>query len=315
MFNFNSRLSFILGILLLTSLSCRQTNSISIEAVKDLSLETETAKEESIKFLTYNIHMWEPKVDDLVKVIRNSGADVIGLQEAWTESKNLELAKKLGYNVVFGGYQAKSKKPRRAHWIHGYHMPQVLLTRHKIIESKHFNAMEAKKDKNNPDLHKDVPIYRGGTLAVLETKNKNRFVTFVLHLHPWGGPDNERMVKMRLAEMKGIQSALKEYAKLPIVLLGDFNTLSHRDKKTGYQVTTYLEKQGYKDLYRTVHADPKKKPGLTCGDGRIDFIFYTEHFKAIGSQVLTEGVLGSKGFKESDHLGVLGALVLKSKKS
>ncbi len=269
------------------------------------------ASGETIKVLTYNIHMWQPKVDDLAAVIKASGADIVGLQEAWSESKNLELAKKLGFHVAFGGQNPTQRVPRKAHWINRHHMPQVLLTRHRIVSVRHFNAMEAKKDKTNPDLHDDVPIFRGGTLALLETAKGNRIVVFVLHLHPWGGPDNERMTNMRLAEIKGIQSVLKKHADLPVILLGDFNTESHHDRKTDYKVTRYLEKQGYTDLYRAVHPNVKTHPGVTCGkDGRIDFIFHNRHAKSVDAKVITDQQFGSRGYKQSDHLGVFGVVTV-----
>lgn len=267
------------------------------------------ASAETVKILTYNIHMWQPKVDDLAAVIKKSDAGIVGLQEAWTESKNLELAKALGYNIVFGGHQPKKRVPRKPHWINQHYMPQVLLTRHRIVSFKHFNSMAAKKDKTNPDLDDSVPVYRGSTVAVLETAKGNRMVVCVLHLHPWGGADNERMTNMRLEEIKGIQSVLKVHAKLPVFILGDFNTESHRDRESGYKVSRYLERQGYADLYRKVYPNPEKHAGTTCGDdGRIDYIFLNKHAKAVDCKVLTDTVFGSRGYKQSDHLGVFGVV-------
>jgi endonuclease/exonuclease/phosphatase family metal-dependent hydrolase len=156
-----------------------------------------------------------------------------------------------------------------------------------------------------------VPIYRGGTLAVLETAKGNRVAVFVLHLHPWGGSD-EKMTEMRLNEIKGIALQVKPYADLPVLIIGDFNTRSHLDGIKGWKVTPYLQKQGYKDLYRTVHPDPRAFPGKTSKEGRIDYIFCNRHVTPVSSKVLIDGVFGSKGFGHSDHLAMFGVVKIGS---
>jgi glycerophosphoryl diester phosphodiesterase len=147
---------------------------------------------------------------------------------------------------------------------------------------------------------------------VLKTAKGNRIAVFVLHLHPWGGPNNERMTEMRLDEIKGIVSKVRPYSNLPVLIIGDYNTGSHLDGVEGYKVTRYMEKQGYKDLYRTVHADPKALPGFTCSGSRIDYIFYNQHVKSIDCKVLKDGVFGSRGFGHSDHLAVFGVVKIDS---
>jgi endonuclease/exonuclease/phosphatase family metal-dependent hydrolase len=156
-----------------------------------------------------------------------------------------------------------------------------------------------------------VPIYRGGTLAILETAKGNRVAIFVLHLHPWGGAD-EKMTEMRLNEIKGILGKVKPYADLPVLIIGDFNTRSHLDGIKGWKVTSYLDKQGYKDLYRTVHPDPKTFPGTTAPEGRIDYIFGNQHVTPTNVKVLSDGVFGSGGFEDSDHLAVYGEFEIRN---
>ena len=95
---------------------------------------------ENVRVISYNIHMWQIGVDDLAAVIRKSEADIVGLNEAWDEKKNEAIAGKLGYNSVFGGRSPTEKHPAKAHTINGFYMPQVLLTKHKIIRSEVFNA-------------------------------------------------------------------------------------------------------------------------------------------------------------------------------
>jgi endonuclease/exonuclease/phosphatase family metal-dependent hydrolase len=261
---------------------------------------------ETLRVLSYNIHMWEPSVEALTTVIRAASPDIVGLNEAWNETHNRELAQALGYHMVCGGQGIPGTSEPQAHWINDYYMPQVLLTKHKIVKTRFFNAMAAKEDPAKPDVDPQVPVYRGATLAVLETDRGTHVAVFVLHLHPWGGADNDRMTTMRLAEIKGIMSQIKPYTDLPVLIIGDYNTQSHLDGIQGFKVTRYLEAQGYQDLYRTVHPDPKTSPGRTSQRSRIDYIFYNQHVTPVDCQVLEDGVFGSRDFDHSDHLAVFG---------
>ena len=263
---------------------------------------------EDLRLLTYNIHMWEPGVKGLSAVIKESNADIVALNESWNGMKNDALAKELGYNIVYGGQNTSPSLPQKAHWINKHYMPQVLLTKHRIVSSTFFNAKAAEKESNSPDLDPKVPVYRGALLAELETKNGNRIIVCVLHLHPWGNADNGKMTSMRLAEIQGIVSKLKLHADKPILIMGDFNTRSHLDGLAKWEVTPYLESALFFDLYRSVHTDSKSDPGLTCGDGRIDYIFHNKHVTPLESQVVKKGVFGSKGYDASDHLGVFGTV-------
>lgn len=236
--------------------------------------------------------MWPIGVKDLASLIRTADVDVVGLNEAWNEAKNEEIAKELGYQVVYGGRRQADPTAGKAHTINGFYMPQVLLTKHQVLESRCFNAMAA---KDHPAFDPEVPVYRGGLLAVLETATGRRLVVFVLHLHPWGDGDHETMTTMRLAEIKGILGKLEAYRDLPVVTLGDFNTRSHLDVKGGWKTTRELAAKSFSDLYRTCHPDPSTHPGLTCGDGRIDSLFHTRPFRAREARVVGKDVFGCKG--------------------
>ena len=264
-----------------------------------------------LRLLSYNIHMWQIEVKKLAGIIKTAYADVVGLNEAWNGKKNEEIARELGYHVIYGGQKERNPPPAKSHSIKGYYMPQVLLTKHKVLESRCFNAMAANE---HPAFDPKVPVYRGGLLAVLETSEGRKFVVFVLHLHPWGDGKNEKMTTMRLAEMKGILGQLKPYQHLPIVILGDFNTRSHLDIKGGWKTTKELASREFSDLYRTLHPDVKEHPGLTCGEARIDYIFYNKHFAPVEARVVEKEVFGSNGYEDSDHLGVWGGLRFRDKK-
>jgi hypothetical protein len=106
--------------------------------------------EETLRVLSYNIHMWEPGVKALAEVIKAADADIVGLNEAWNEKRNDEIAKVLGYRVICGGQGMPGGSPKKAHWINDYYMPQVLLTKHKVEHFRFFNAMAAKDDSSKP---------------------------------------------------------------------------------------------------------------------------------------------------------------------
>ncbi len=288
----------------------------SIDAQNGLHDEVDPAgNAETLRVLSYNIHMWEPGVKVLAEVIRAANPDIVGLNEAWNEKRNHEIAQALGYHIVCGGQGMPSASPAQAHWVNDYYMPQVLLTKHRVVEARFFNAMAAKDDPAKPDVDPHVPVYRGGTLALLETGRGTRLLVFVLHLHPWGGANNEKMTDMRLNEMKGILAQIKPHADLPVLIIGDYNTQSHLDAVQGFKVSRHIETQGYQDLFRTVHPDPRSHPGLTSRRSRIDYIFYNQHVTPLDCQVLKDGVFGSRGFDHSDHLAVFGVVKIGMHKS
>lgn len=269
---------------------------------------------EELRILTYNIHMWEPGLEALTAVIKKSNADIIALSESWNGDKNEALAKNLGYNIAYGGKEPTPAKEKKAHWINDHYMPQVLLTKHRIISSTYFNAKAAEEDPTNRNVDPTVPIYRGGTLVELETAKGNRIVVFALHLHPWGDANNEKMTSMRLAEIKGIMSKLQPHTDKPLLIMGDFNTQSHLEGKMGWKVTPYLESEKLSDLYRTLHPDPATHPGLTWPDSRIDYIFHNDLLTPLESRVVEKGIFGSGGYDSSDHLALFAVVRVGGKK-
>ena len=294
--------------LLVLPIGCQRNTG---EATRSTTPKNNETAEDSFRLLSYNIHMWQIDVESLAAIIHEADVDIVGLNEAWDGSRNDELAEKLGYQIIYGGMDSAGETEEKPHSINGFYMPQVLLTKHRIVESQVFNAMA---EKNHERFDPEVPIYRGGTLAVLETEAGNRVVVFVLHLHPWGDGNNEEMTTMRLEEMNGILKKLEAYQDLPKIIIGDFNTRSHFEEEAGWKVTKRLADAGYSDLFRSLNPDHSAKPGLTCGDGRIDYIFHDEHFAPIECKVVEDGVFGSRGYEQSDHLAVFGEIKLVKQK-
>lgn len=66
-----------------------------------VALQAPAKEQEILRVLSYNIHMWQIKVDALAKIIKAADADIVGLNEAWDAERNNELAKQLGYRRVW----------------------------------------------------------------------------------------------------------------------------------------------------------------------------------------------------------------------
>jgi endonuclease/exonuclease/phosphatase (EEP) superfamily protein YafD len=82
------------------------------------------ADKETLSVLSYNIHMWESSVETLTGVIKAANPDIVGLNEAWNEKKNGEIAKALGYNIVCGGQGVPGSGTKRSHCVNDYYMPK-----------------------------------------------------------------------------------------------------------------------------------------------------------------------------------------------
>ncbi len=119
-----------------------------------------------------------------------------------------------------------------------------------------------------------------------------------------------------------VQTFLKQFAAAvasaddtPLLVLGDFNTVSHLDwtdaaraKHNGraalFPISLALERAGLKDSFRELHPNPVLDPGTTWstifkGDepqDRIDYIYYKgRRLRAVGSLVFTTGVENTLG--------------------
>lgn len=190
----------IAAVIIALSLICSCSNS----TIKKDVIST-TAETKQIKAGTYNIHIGKgmDKVLDLnriAKIITDNNADIIGLQEIdknTTRSGNInqfeELKKLTGMNGVFG----KSIDFQGGEYGIG------ILTKYKIIESKHFPMPEGKESE------------RRSFIAVLvETKTGFKFWFINTHL---GLVAEDR--KDQIAAINDFSKQCKE----PLLFVGDLN--------------------------------------------------------------------------------------------
>ena len=112
--------------------------------------------------------------------------------------------------------------------------------------------------------------------------------------------------KYREEPMKAVIEFMEPYRKkkIPVFLMGDFNTASHLDyaPTIPWPITTMIQNAGYGDSWRTLFPDTKKKapgefkktdPGITWSRvktddiyARMDFIFFAGPVKPIESVVV-----------------------------
>lgn len=258
--------------------------------------------------MTYNVWQWgHLSPQELAPIVKDSGATILGLQEAWEAQHNEDLRDCLGWKtVLYGGRESPQVQPPQgqtaAFWINGYYMPQTLVTPYEVLEHKYFNTVNA---QGYPD--QGLPLHRGAILAKLRLPSQEVVCVLVLHLMP-GQEAEER----RVEEIKSILTQVRPYDQYPIVVMGDFNSRSPWDgaPAEAARVTKIMEEFGFQDAYRCVHPNPGKYPGQTNDGLRIDYVFVNRHLIPLDCFPLQAGVFGSEGFADSDHLAVYAKLAI-----
>jgi len=272
----------------------------SVTSVGD-SCDGETAPE-VVRVLSYNL--WhggdegKQPLDKTVAVIRESKADIVGLQETSGHGsprpdRATEIAKRLGWHYFDQGGRTG------------------IISRFKIVG-------------NTPN--------RWG--VKLETASGRQLYAFNAHLHdnpyqpyqltniPYGNAPslktaNEAVRTAKAARGGQVERMLTEAKAvlpegLPVFLTGDFNEPSHLDwtataEKAGlcpvavaWPATKAVETAGFIDAYRQLHPDPTKRRGLTwtptakvndpkMRHDRIDFVFVNgTNLKVRAAQIVGE---------------------------
>lgn len=241
-----------------------------------------------MKILTYNIHYWQGTdgVTDLertIAVIRDSGADIVGLNEVYHPAKlkgwdqpALEImATRLGMNFVFGQAQTFPLAFNRP----GRSFGNALLSRWPILASA---------------AHHLTPVSGSAPRGLLEARvllpDAQRTLTvYVTHL-------DAESEDVRLTQTQALLSWTARDRGRPHVLMGDFNAYNPADypdpasldalRRTveGLGLHLYepkvlprLLKAGYVDAWAQAGAGP----GPTCCNQpdplfRIDYIFISD---------------------------------------
>lgn len=255
---------------------------------KQLSNEKQT-----LKVMNFNIFHGgnetgkEVGVERIVEVIKNSGADVVSMQE--TYGSGARIADKLGYYFYLRSTNIS------------------IMSRYPIEET----------------LNGYKSFYNGGAHIRLSKDQKIAFFANWLNFPTdyWGDLEKnqqlnadtlvKQMDKGNTGDLRNILEIIKPYTdqseQVPVIFCGDFNTGSHLDwiettkHLNGGLVVPFpsgllLMKNGFKDSFREIHPDPLKVRGITWSPmsdqafkDRIDYIYYKgSKIKAVASATIDQ---------------------------
>ncbi|MDX2603539.1 HAD-IA family hydrolase [Streptomyces caniscabiei] len=232
----------------------------------------------ALRVMTWNLWYGGTKVRDhrakQLKVITETGVDVVGLQETYGTAAQ-ELAEALGWHHHRAGDNLG------------------IISRHPITARL-----------GDPDVG-----FYGAAGVRIRTDSGTEVDIWTAHLDytPYGPyeaafdglPAAELIAheQVRLAQLRDCLRRIDDSAPgapgataVPVVLVGDFNSPSHLDRPdVDWPVTRAAEASGLRDSYREAHPDPVREPGHTWspvhalhedGSGRpepqdrIDFVLH-----------------------------------------
>jgi endonuclease/exonuclease/phosphatase (EEP) superfamily protein YafD len=220
--------------------------------------------------LTFNIMSWGPNVEPLVAIMRDADADVIALQEVSEDA----AARLIPLLEDIYPYHALHPQP-------GEPIPgQGIFSRYPITEDDYWRVHLGHQRVVIDFAGQPVPIYNAHPV------------------HPFGRLDR---LEDRREDLESVLVRVERESG-PLILLGDFNMTEQTDV---YQRTV----AGRTDAFRAVgwglgFTWPTTRTfGFLPPYARIDYIFYSPHWRALSAEVLPD----SAG---PDHLPLRAELVL-----
>ncbi len=281
-----------------------------------------------MKLLTYNIHGWRttdgrPNFDMLARVIADTGADIIGLNEvfyprvvAGADRPALEaLAAQLNMHFVFGPclrWPAQDEMPADAYG-------NALLSRWPIIASAAHHLTPKEEAQQKLLVGKET---RGLLEGRILLPNNETFTVYVTHL-------DHTDEDARVAQLRTLRSWTVRDRNRPHVVMGDFNTISPWDfagrqdeaerlaqrpdsayltQPGGSRVVAQMAKAGYTDTF-TRFGQPGEQSFIPAEVAmRIDYIFASQ---PLAPMIKSCAIwLEAAGTEASDHRPVLAEIDL-----
>ncbi|MBP7961964.1 MAG: endonuclease/exonuclease/phosphatase family protein [Caldilineaceae bacterium] len=283
-----------------------------------------------MRVMTYNVHGWltpggQPNLGAVYRVIRDSGADIVGLNEVFhprtgegSDGQPLlqALAQKLGFHYVFGpclGWPATGSLPESSYG-------NALLSRWPIIASAahHLTPINGLEQRGLLEGRILLPDDRTFTLYVTHldyTSEENRLVqlravrTWTVrdrsrpHLvmgdfnavHPWDYEGREEAL-----------SALAAQPKAAHMAAGVNGSDQEGGTGKGPQVIRQMEKAGYVDTFTHFGSQGQSSFLLSALPLRIDYLFASAPLlpHITGCRILTE----MADYDASDHLPVMAEI-------
>lgn len=240
----------------------------------------------SISVATYNMNYGirdKRSLDEYVRIIHECRADVVGVQEgnpAMYAHLNKTLAKTYPYRKFYRGRAAcgfgwLSKTPLL--------FPRVLPKSFGLFGTVLVQVKVAGRAVQLVNMHlmPTVPPKKASVATMLNTLAKTEAI--------------------RAKEIRSIHSKLQ--SKLPVVMLGDFNSIS------SFNAPRFLAGKGFIDSFASVTAQADSQPSWRWPLDqpakwrlRIDYVWHDSNFKTLSSRTITKG--------PSDHYLVLSKLKL-----
>ena len=277
-----------------------------------------------MRVMTYNIHGWRtaagrPNLGPVMRVIRESGADIVGLNEVFhpqaVDGDGLpglqELAQSLGFYFVFGPclrWPATDSLPESSYG-------NALISRWPIIASA---------------AHHLTPIDGIEQRGLLEGRillpDERTFTVYATHLD-YTSEEN------RLVQLRALRSWTVRDRSRPHVVMGDFNAIHPWDYagreealaalaaqpmtahmavgvdgsiNGGPQVIAQMEKAGYVDAFTRFGSPGQSSFLLSAEPMRIDYIFASQPLvpHLTDCRILSE----MADYDASDHVPVLAEM-------
>ncbi|MND93645.1 Endonuclease/Exonuclease/phosphatase family protein [compost metagenome] len=233
---------------------------------------------QQLKVMTFNIWHGGRETGEeagplrVVDVIRDSGADIVAMQETYGSGER--IAKELGYHLYLRSTNLS------------------ILSRYPIVDT-----LDAYEPFNSGAVTINV---QGQPVVVAcnwlnfpfdywEMLEKRQVIDSAKWIHAFEGEKNTDILRGILHKLS---SSISNSEDVPVIVCGDFNSGSHLDwiqetrhLNSGYVIpfpaTLLMEKNGFVDAFRQIHPDPVRHRGITwtpvnpaAHQDRIDYIFY-----------------------------------------
>ncbi|MBD0695434.1 endonuclease/exonuclease/phosphatase family protein [Streptomyces sp. CBMA123] len=240
----------------------------------------------AIDVMSFNIHHGEGvdgvlDLERIARVIRSSGAEVVGLQEVdrhfdrrsqWADQAT-ELARLLGYHLAYGAnLDLAPPAPGAPRMQYG----TAVLSRHPITRSRNTHLFRSPGEEQRGLLQAEID-FRGIPLQV-----------FVAHLELFSETDRTQQVK-EVIELIGDAA--------PAILLGDFNAVPETPEIAAVRAA-------FTDCWTVVEGAPAATFPTDAPAECIDYVFAGPGVRPVRIGPVTGEPAAS------DHLPVLARLVV-----
>ena len=274
-------------------------DTITITSNESVALTTE-----SIKVMSYNVlyDLTDRDVNEVAEFIKSQNADVFGTQETMDEHKAAILATMTDYDCYTGVKLKGSNMQNMIFWNK---------TKFKAV-SKGFQYLT-----DTPFVESKIPesnSYRGFSYVVLESLETHKQFMFVnVHITYRNAAGETNDDATRWKQAKYLKKFLEgsKYETMPIVLVGDFNSVPSSQTLTLMENTKRMDRAAWVakqkgDLEGTIAVSERTKRDTKYA---FDHIFVTSdritvsYFTAVDKR-------NASGKYYSDHLPVVADIVI-----